>query len=121
MKARVATEARPFYGMNSVDLWAVGKMTVEWDLNDWKWDGELFIASSINQAAYEMHSKAIICLCFESCSSTTLVIFMRWDPGLLPLPSISRYLVTLVAKGSSLVVGLLDQVRRESPNIELTS
>ncbi|KAK8484317.1 hypothetical protein V6N12_018661 [Hibiscus sabdariffa] len=58
MKARVATEARPFYGMNSVDLWAVGKMTVEWDLNDWKWDGELFIASSINQAAYEMHSKA---------------------------------------------------------------
>ncbi|KAK8570311.1 hypothetical protein V6N13_003000 [Hibiscus sabdariffa] len=48
MEARLATEARPFYGMNPVDLRAVGKRTLEWDLNDWKWDGDLFIASSIN-------------------------------------------------------------------------
>ncbi|KAK9013652.1 hypothetical protein V6N11_041653 [Hibiscus sabdariffa] len=51
MEARLATEARPFYGMNPVDLRAVGKRTVEWDLNDWKWDGDLFIASSINQVS----------------------------------------------------------------------
>ncbi|KAE8723234.1 Squamosa promoter-binding-like protein 12 [Hibiscus syriacus] len=51
MEARLATEARSFYGMNPVDLRAVGKRTVEWDLNDWKWDGDLFIASSINQVS----------------------------------------------------------------------
>ncbi|KAE8699144.1 hypothetical protein F3Y22_tig00110584pilonHSYRG00022 [Hibiscus syriacus] len=49
MEARLATEARSFYGMNPIDLWAVGKRIVEWDLNDWKYDGDLFITSSINQ------------------------------------------------------------------------
>ncbi|MBA0862258.1 hypothetical protein Goshw_006396 [Gossypium schwendimanii] len=49
MEVRVGNEARPFYGMmNPVGLPAVGKRTLEWDLNDWKWDGDLFIASSIN-------------------------------------------------------------------------
>lgn len=38
-----------FYGVSSADLRTVGKRTLEWDLNDWKWDGDLFIASPINQ------------------------------------------------------------------------
>ncbi|OMO82251.1 Transcription factor, SBP-box [Corchorus olitorius] len=42
MEARLGTEAHHFYGMNP------GKRTLEWDLNDWKWDGDLFIASSLN-------------------------------------------------------------------------
>ncbi|XWS76715.1 hypothetical protein CRYUN_Cryun01aG0201600 [Craigia yunnanensis] len=48
MEARFGSEAHHFYGMNPADLRAVGKRTLEWDLNDWKWDGDLFIASSIN-------------------------------------------------------------------------
>ncbi|XP_022727600.1 squamosa promoter-binding-like protein 1 [Durio zibethinus] len=48
MKARFGSETHHFYGMNPADLRAVGKRTLEWDLNDWKWDGDLFIASSIN-------------------------------------------------------------------------
>lgn len=32
-----------FYGVSS------GKRTLEWDLNDWKWDGDLFIATPLNQ------------------------------------------------------------------------
>ncbi|KAG4119907.1 hypothetical protein ERO13_D11G108100v2 [Gossypium hirsutum] len=48
MEARFGSEAHHFYGMSPADLRAVGKRTVEWDLNDWKWDGDLFIASSIN-------------------------------------------------------------------------
>ncbi|XVF80753.1 hypothetical protein PTKIN_Ptkin15bG0100500 [Pterospermum kingtungense] len=48
MEARFGSEAHHFYGMNPGDLRAVGKRTLEWDLNDWKWDGDLFIASPIN-------------------------------------------------------------------------
>ncbi|CAN1353170.1 Squamosa promoter-binding-like protein 12 [Linum perenne] len=40
MEARFGTEATHFYGM--------GKRSMEWDLNDWKWDGDLFIASKLN-------------------------------------------------------------------------
>ncbi|KAI4349790.1 hypothetical protein L6164_010346 [Bauhinia variegata] len=48
MAARFGTEAFPFYGMGSSDLRAMGKRSVEWDLNKWKWDGDLFIASPLN-------------------------------------------------------------------------
>ncbi|XP_017979528.1 PREDICTED: squamosa promoter-binding-like protein 1 [Theobroma cacao] len=48
MEARFGSDAHHFYGMNPANLRAVGKRTLEWDLNDWKWDGDLFIASSIN-------------------------------------------------------------------------
>ncbi|KAF3436598.1 hypothetical protein FNV43_RR23690 [Rhamnella rubrinervis] len=45
MEARFGGEAHRFYDMGSADLRTVGKRTLEWDLNDWKWDGDLFIAS----------------------------------------------------------------------------
>lgn len=48
METRFRGEAHHIYGMNSMDLRAVGKRTLEWDLNDWKWDGDLFIASPLN-------------------------------------------------------------------------
>ena len=50
METRVGGEARLFYGMGmgSVDLRAVGKRSLEWDPNDWRWDGDLFIASPLN-------------------------------------------------------------------------
>lgn len=40
MEARIdeGGEAQQFYG-------SVGKRSVEWDLNDWKWDGDLFLAT----------------------------------------------------------------------------
>ncbi|KDO86821.1 hypothetical protein CISIN_1g001971mg [Citrus sinensis] len=53
METRFRGEAHHFYGMNSMDLRAVGKKTLEWDLNDWKWDGDLFIASKLNPAPNE--------------------------------------------------------------------
>ncbi|PSS06264.1 Squamosa promoter-binding-like protein [Actinidia chinensis var. chinensis] len=50
METRLGGEARLFYGMGmgSVDLRAVGKRSLEWDPNDWRWDGDLFIASPLN-------------------------------------------------------------------------
>ncbi|XP_074307363.1 squamosa promoter-binding-like protein 1 [Silene latifolia] len=34
------------------EMKAVGKRTLEWDLNDWKWDGDLFQATPLNAGAY---------------------------------------------------------------------
>ncbi|KAJ1397959.1 SBP domain [Sesbania bispinosa] len=49
MEARFGGEAYHFYGVGaSSDLRVVGKRSPEWDLNDWRWDGDLFIASRVN-------------------------------------------------------------------------
>ncbi|KAJ6710673.1 SQUAMOSA PROMOTER-BINDING-LIKE PROTEIN 1-RELATED [Salix koriyanagi] len=48
METRFGGEARHFYAMGSTDKREVGKRGLEWNLNDWKWDGDLFIASPLN-------------------------------------------------------------------------
>ncbi|KAG4401530.1 hypothetical protein GLYMA_02G008600v4 [Glycine max] len=49
MEAKFGAEAYHFYGVGaSSDLRGVGKRSSEWDLNDWRWDGDLFIASRLN-------------------------------------------------------------------------
>ncbi|XP_027366955.1 squamosa promoter-binding-like protein 1 isoform X2 [Abrus precatorius] len=50
MEARLGAEAYHFYGVGaaSSDLRGVAKRSSEWDLNDWRWDGDLFIASRLN-------------------------------------------------------------------------
>ena len=48
MEARFGGEAHHFYATPPSDMRTVGKRGVEWDLNDWKWDGDLFIASPLN-------------------------------------------------------------------------
>ncbi|KAF7804965.1 squamosa promoter-binding-like protein 1 [Senna tora] len=53
MEARFGSEAFHYYGMSSSDLRAMGKRSLEWDLNDWKWDGDLFIASPLNPVPTE--------------------------------------------------------------------
>ncbi|MED6159906.1 Cysteine desulfurase mitochondrial [Stylosanthes scabra] len=45
MEARFGTEALQFYAMGGS---SVGKRSMEWDLNDWKWDGDLFIGRPLN-------------------------------------------------------------------------
>ncbi|WCJ22634.1 squamosa promoter binding protein-like 1 [Euphorbia peplus] len=51
METRFGGEAQAhahlFYGMGGADMRTVGKRNLEWDLNDWKWDGDLFVASSL--------------------------------------------------------------------------
>ncbi|KAJ1387600.1 hypothetical protein SESBI_39869 [Sesbania bispinosa] len=49
MEARFGGEAYHFYGVgSSSDLRVMGKRSSEWDLNDWRWDEDLFIASRVN-------------------------------------------------------------------------
>lgn len=48
MEAKIGGEAHHFYGIGTSDLRVVGKRSSEWDSNEWKWDGDLFIASPMN-------------------------------------------------------------------------
>ncbi|XP_019427869.1 PREDICTED: squamosa promoter-binding-like protein 1 [Lupinus angustifolius] len=53
MEARFGTEAYSYYGIGdgSTDLRGLGKRSTEWDLNEWRWDGDLFLASRLNPTA----------------------------------------------------------------------
>ncbi|KAK4769882.1 hypothetical protein SAY87_030414 [Trapa incisa] len=45
MEARIDADAHHYYGMASA-----GKRCLDWNLNDWRWDGDLFIAKPLNPA-----------------------------------------------------------------------
>ncbi|KAK1317504.1 Squamosa promoter-binding-like protein 1 [Acorus calamus] len=54
MEAGVGSEPfHPFYGL---DLGRGMKKSVDWDVNDWAWDGERFLASRVNPAPSECRS-----------------------------------------------------------------
>ncbi|PWA89002.1 SBP-like protein [Artemisia annua] len=48
MEAKFGENPHHYYGPVVPELKAVGKRTMEWDLNDWKWDGDLFTATPLN-------------------------------------------------------------------------
>ncbi|KAK9934121.1 hypothetical protein M0R45_021277 [Rubus argutus] len=52
-------KARNFYGPVVSDFRAVGKRSLEWDLNDWKWDGDLFSASPLNSVLSDCRSRQL--------------------------------------------------------------
>lgn len=41
------------------DLKAIGKKSLEWDLNDWSWDGDLFRASPLNSIPSDCRSRQL--------------------------------------------------------------
>ncbi|XP_008810336.2 squamosa promoter-binding-like protein 6 [Phoenix dactylifera] len=59
MEARIGSESHPFYGVGASNLNGMGKKNFEWDLNDWKWDGELFIASPLNSVPSDCRNKQL--------------------------------------------------------------
>lgn len=48
MEAKFGGNPHHYYGQVVPELKAVGKRTMEWDLNEWKWDGDLFTATPLN-------------------------------------------------------------------------
>nr|XP_043638734.1 squamosa promoter-binding-like protein 1 [Erigeron canadensis] len=48
MEAKFGGNPHHYYGPVVPELKTVGKRTMEWDLNDWKWDGDLFTATPLN-------------------------------------------------------------------------
>uniref|UniRef100_A0A7C9F9R2 SBP-type domain-containing protein n=1 Tax=Opuntia streptacantha TaxID=393608 RepID=A0A7C9F9R2_OPUST len=45
------------YGPVVTDMKAVGKRTLEWDLNDWRWDGDRLLASPLNPVPSDCRSR----------------------------------------------------------------
>lgn len=59
MEAQFGGKANQFFGPVVPDLKGVGKKSLEWDLNDWKWDGDLFRASPLNSAPTDCRSRQL--------------------------------------------------------------
>lgn len=66
MEARIGGEGQRFYGMGAPDFMlkerdsmGVGRKGLEWDLNDWRWDGDLFLARPLNSVPSDCRSKQL--------------------------------------------------------------
>jgi hypothetical protein len=59
MEAKMGGKSRHLYGPVLSDLTAVGKKSLEWDLNDWKWDGDLFTATPLNSVPSDCRSRQL--------------------------------------------------------------
>ncbi|XP_038988522.1 squamosa promoter-binding-like protein 6 [Phoenix dactylifera] len=59
MEAGIGAESHPFYGSGVSNLNGIGRKNFEWDLNDWKWDGELFIASPLTAVPSDCRNKQL--------------------------------------------------------------
>lgn len=70
MEARLGGKDHHFYGPVVSDLKALGKRSLEWDLNDWKWDGDLFTAAPLNSVPSDCRSRQFFPLGSEIQTST---------------------------------------------------
>ncbi|XP_042437113.1 squamosa promoter-binding-like protein 1 [Zingiber officinale] len=50
MEASLGSEGNHFLAAGTSNLSRIGKKSLEWNLNDWRWDGELFVANPTNAA-----------------------------------------------------------------------
>ncbi|KAL8216285.1 hypothetical protein R6Q57_023122 [Mikania cordata] len=59
MEARFGGNPHHYYGPVIPELKAGGKRAMEWDLNDWNWDGDLFTATPINAISSDCRSRQL--------------------------------------------------------------
>ncbi|KAL6952972.1 hypothetical protein U1Q18_041380 [Sarracenia purpurea var. burkii] len=72
METRFGGKDHHFYGPVVPGLKSVGKKSIEWDLNDWKWDGDLFTAAPLNSIPSDCRSRQLISIGTEIPSTTGL-------------------------------------------------
>ncbi|CAL9048916.1 unnamed protein product [Musa banksii] len=60
MEARVGSESHQFFAAGTSNLNGIGKKSFEWDLNDWSWDGELFVATKLNEIPADCRNKHLL-------------------------------------------------------------
>lgn len=78
MEARLKEKVH--FGLMAPDLNSVGKKSMEWDPNEWRWDGDLFTASPLNPMESECRSRQLFPVRpdnlatadFNMCSSSVL-------------------------------------------------
>ncbi|XP_011100677.1 squamosa promoter-binding-like protein 1 [Sesamum indicum] len=59
METKFGGKLHHFYGPVVSDLKDVGKKSMEWDLNDWRWDGDLFMAAPLNTVTSDCRSRQL--------------------------------------------------------------
>uniref|UniRef100_A0A1D1XPS6 Squamosa promoter-binding-like protein 12 n=1 Tax=Anthurium amnicola TaxID=1678845 RepID=A0A1D1XPS6_9ARAE len=59
MEAEIGADAHRFYDLEAVEMNGVGRRGMEWDLNDWRWDGDLFVATPLNNVPSDCRSKQL--------------------------------------------------------------
>lgn len=59
MEAKFGGNPHHYYGPVVPELKAGGKRSIEWDLNDWKWDGDLFTATPLNTMQLDCRSRQL--------------------------------------------------------------
>ncbi|MED6135637.1 hypothetical protein PIB30_048494 [Stylosanthes scabra] len=57
MEARFGGKNQFLYGGVVQEMKGVGKRSLEWDLNDWRWDGDLFTAQQLNSVPSDCRSR----------------------------------------------------------------
>ncbi|KAL0368149.1 UNVERIFIED_CONTAM: Squamosa promoter-binding-like protein 1 [Sesamum calycinum] len=60
MQTEFGGKSHNFYGPVVSDMKVVGKKSMEWDLNDWRWDGDLFVASPVNSVPSDCRSRQFL-------------------------------------------------------------
>ena len=59
MEAKFGGKNQYLYGPVVPEMKAVGKRSLEWDLNDWRWDGDLFTARQLNSVPSDCRSRQL--------------------------------------------------------------
>ncbi|KAK7328546.1 hypothetical protein VNO77_22656 [Canavalia gladiata] len=59
MEAQFVGKNQYLYGAVVPEMKSVGKRSLEWDLNDWKWDGDLFTARQLNSVPSDCRSRQL--------------------------------------------------------------
>ncbi|XP_027362021.1 squamosa promoter-binding-like protein 1 isoform X2 [Abrus precatorius] len=59
MEAQFEGKNQYLYGLVVPEMKGVGKRSLEWDLNDWKWDGDLFTARQLNSVPSDCRSRQL--------------------------------------------------------------
>ncbi|KAJ6819290.1 squamosa promoter-binding-like protein 12 [Iris pallida] len=67
MEANVSGDSHKLYGSGTSN--GVGKKSVEWDLNEWKWDGHQFLASPLNASPSDCKNKQLVAVPASNSSS----------------------------------------------------
>ncbi|GAB2265563.1 hypothetical protein Dimus_000606 [Dionaea muscipula] len=70
MEAQFGGKLGHVYGPILADLNPEGKRSLEWDLNDWRWDGDLFLATQFNSIPSDCRSRQF----FPARTETSLTI-----------------------------------------------
>ncbi|MQM20645.1 hypothetical protein Taro_053669 [Colocasia esculenta] len=84
MEARVSGGAHQSFDLGApIEMNGLGKRSAEWDLNDWRWDGDLLVATPLNAVPADCRSKQLFPLAaIGDLSNSSSSCSGEADPGI---------------------------------------